>query len=67
MNNLLPGFVTTDFCDLYKMDLAMAEGYCEELLAMTDKNGRLKDKPTYTTVIEEKRRVLEKNKEKCHR
>jgi len=46
-------FITcTDFCDFYKMDLDMADDYCEELMALKDKKGKIYYEYTYRTVID---------------
>ncbi len=46
-------FITcTDFCDFYKMDLDMADNYCEEILAVKTREGKIIYKPTYKMVME---------------
>lgn len=46
-------FITyTDFCDFYKMDLGMSDEYCEEMLAVKNKQDEIVYKPTYVMVIE---------------
>lgn len=51
-------FITcTDFCDFYKMDLNMADKYCEELLAIQNEDDEIFYKSTYSMVIEKTRNV----------
>ncbi|MCP4649219.1 MAG: radical SAM protein [PVC group bacterium] len=58
-------FITcTDFCDFYKMDLDMADGYCEELLAFNDGRNGVVCKPTYRKIIEDVRERFNCNKKK---
>lgn len=59
-------FVTcTDFCDFYKMDLDMADKYCEELLAISSEEGKLEYQPTYAKVIDQSK--LLKNERRFNR
>lgn len=51
-------FITyNEFCDPYKMDIEMSSKYCQDIVAMKNKENKIIFKPCYRVVIEDYKKI----------
>lgn len=54
----------TDFCDFYKMDLDMADDYCEEFLYIKNSDNDLIHQHTYRMLIDERKKIIDSGRQR---